>query len=150
MAASAEIRVPLLDDDVVDLVARLPERFKIRGFETKGLLRRAMKGRVPEAILNRPKAPFSAPLRAWLRSDLTPMIAEHLDPGRVLERGLFNPGVVHRMVDEHRRGREDHSLRIWALLTLETWMREFCDGQDQYRMPDAFFPRSTDAVAEAL
>jgi asparagine synthase (glutamine-hydrolysing) len=149
MAASAEIRVPLLDESIVNLVASLPARYRIQGFDTKILLRRAMKGRIPDAILDRPKAPFSAPLRAWLRGDLGPLVDEHLDPGCVLERGLFNPGVVRRMVTEHRQGREDHSLRIWALLTLETWLREFCDG-DPYRMPATFsFPRSTDAVAEA-
>ncbi len=150
MAASVEIRVPLLDDDVVDLVARLPARFRIRGLDTKVLLRRAMKGRIPDSILNRPKAPFSAPLRAWLRGALTPLLSEYLDPGRVIERSLFNPGVVQRLVEEHRQGREDHSLRLWALLTLETWLQEFCDGRDRYRASDSGTePRSTAAVAEA-
>jgi len=150
MAASVEIRVPLLDEDVVDLVARLPARFKIRNLETKILLRRAMEGRIPESILRRPKAPFSAPLRAWLRGELKPLVSDYLDPGRVIERGLLNPAVVHRLVSEHRRGSEDHSLRIWALLTLETWLQEFCDGQDRYRVPDSIpVPHTAANVAGA-
>jgi len=149
MAASVEIRVPLLDDDVVDLVARLPARLRIHGVDTKILLRRAMRGRIPESILKRPKAPFSAPLRAWLRGPLRPLVSEYLDPGRVMERSLMNPGVVRRLVEEHRRGREDHSLRIWALLTLETWLQEFCDDRDRYRVPDLGPLPETVAVAEA-
>jgi len=150
MAASVEIRVPLLDEEVVDLVARMPARLKIRNLDTKILLRRAMRGRIPESILNRPKAPFSAPLRAWLRGELVPLVSEFLDPGRVIERGLLNPAVVHRLVSEHRRGSEDHSLRIWALLTLETWLQEFCDGQDRYRVPDSMpLPHAAGSVAEA-
>ena len=150
MAASVEVRVPLLDEDVVDLVARLPARFKIRNLDTKILLRRAMRGRIPESILRRPKAPFSAPLRSWLRGELVPLISDFLDPGRVIERGILNPASVHRLVSEHRRGSEDHSLRIWALLTLETWLQEFCDGQDRYRVPDSIpVPQSSDIVTEA-
>ncbi len=136
MAASVEVRVPLIDDDVVDLVARLPDSLRVDGMRTKVALRRAMKGRIPDAILNRPKAPFAAPLRSWLRHDLAPLVSEYLGPARILERGLLNPGVVYRMIREHRHGWEDHSLRIWALLTLEVWIQEFYDNRARFKMPD--------------
>ncbi len=135
MAASVEVRVPLLDDDVVDLVSRLPDSYKVRGLSTKLILREAMKGKIPEVILRRPKAPFAAPIRSWLRRDLAPVVEEYLSPGRVLSRGLLNPGVVHRMRREHRLGLEDHSLRIWALLTLEVWLQEFYDKRARFEMP---------------
>ncbi len=136
MAASVEVRVPLIDDDVVDVMARLPDGFKVRGLRTKIVLREVMKGRIPDAILRRPKAPFAAPIRSWLRRDLAPMVADALHPGRVLSRGLLNPAVVRRLILEHNRGFEDHSLRIWALLTLEVWMQEFFDNRSRYRMPE--------------
>jgi len=133
MAASVEVRVPLLDDPLVDLISRLPDRTKIQGHRTKAILRDAVADIVPEEVLHRPKAPFAAPIRAWLRKDLAPLVDEYLSPGRVSSRGLLNPGVVHRLVTEHRRGAEDHSLRIWALITLESWIQEFIEGRDRYR-----------------
>src|SRR6185503_18549540 len=136
MAASVEVRVPLLDHSVVDMVARLPDSAKIRGLRTKVLLRDAMKGRIPDAILRRPKAPFAAPIRSWLRRDMNEMVSEYLGPGRILARGLLNPAVTQRLLLQHRRGLEDHSLRIWALLTLEVWLQEFCDKQSRFQMPE--------------
>lgn len=136
MAASVEVRVPLIDDALVDMVARLPDKFKVRGLHTKVILRACMRGRIPDVILNRPKAPFSAPIRSWLRRDLAGMVKEYLDSGQVKARGFLDHRVVHRIIDEHRRGREDHSLRIWALLTLEVWSQEFIDGRARFRMPD--------------
>ncbi len=136
MAASVEVRVPLIDDEVVDLVARLPDRYKVDGLRTKVLLRRAMKGRIPDVILRRPKVPFAAPIRTWLRRDLAPMISDCLSPGQVLSRSLLNPGVVYRLLREHRQGWEDHSLRIWALLTLEIWVQEFYDNRSRFKMPE--------------
>jgi asparagine synthase (glutamine-hydrolysing) len=136
MAASVEVRVPLIDDDVVDFVARLSDSYKVQGLRTKVILREAMKGRIPDAVLRRPKAPFAAPIRTWLRRDLAPMIAECLSPSRIKARGLLNPAVVRRMLQEHQSGREDHSLRIWALLTLEIWLQEFFDKRSRFTMPD--------------
>ncbi len=136
MAASVEVRVPLLDHSVVDMISRLPDSAKIRGLRTKVLLRDAMKGRIPDAILRRPKAPFAAPIRSWLRRDMNEMVSEYLGPGRILARGLLNPAVTQRLLLQHRRGLEDHSLRIWALLTLEVWLQEFCDKQSRFQMSE--------------
>ena len=136
MAASVEVRVPLIDDAVVDMVARLPDSFKIRGSRTKVILREAMRGRIPPAILTRPKAPFAAPIRSWLRKDLDEMVGDFLSPTQIRSRGLLSPDVVERIIREHRQGREDHSLRIWALLTLEVWIREFLGMQDRFKAPD--------------
>jgi len=114
----------------------LPDSMKVRGLRTKVILREVMKNRIPDRILRRPKAPFAAPLRTWLRRDLKGLIGDYLSPGRVLARGILNPGVVHRMIQEHQQGREDHSLRIWALLTLEVWIQEFYDNRARFKMPD--------------
>jgi len=136
MAASVEVRVPLLDDDVVEYMTRLPGTAKIRGTRTKVALRAAMNGIVPEPILNRRKAPFSAPVRSWLRRDLAPLVDDLLHPRKVMDRGLLDPNVVRKLVAQHRKGEEDHSLRIWALLTLEVWMQEFIDDAGRFSLPE--------------
>jgi len=135
MAASVEVRVPLLDQEVVQLASQLPDSYKVAGMQTKVILREAMRGSLPEPILRRPKAPFAAPIRSWLRRDAAPMTEAYLSAGRVLRRGLLNPATVQRILAEHRSGREDHSLRIWALLTLEVWLQEFMDSPSRFQMP---------------
>ncbi len=135
MAASVEVRVPLLDDEVVEYATRLPGRAKVAGTRTKIALRAAMRGLVPNEIIDRPKAPFAAPVRSWLRRDLAPLIEELLCPRKVTERGLLDPGMVQRLVRDHRRGVEDYSLQIWAFLTLEIWMQEFLDNARQFTFP---------------
>jgi asparagine synthase (glutamine-hydrolysing) len=132
MAASVEVRVPLIDDTLVEYVAALPGEYKVRGGATKVILREAVREQIPDTILRRPKAPFSAPIRSWLRRDLSPMVDEYLGPSRLLERGLVSPEFVRGIVTSHRSGTEDHSLRIWALLTLEVWIQEFIDNRGRF------------------
>jgi asparagine synthase (glutamine-hydrolysing) len=95
-----------------------------------------MRGIVPDPILYRRKAPFSAPVRSWLRRDLAPLIDDLLHPRRLKDRGLLDPGMVQRLVAEHRSGEEDHSLRLWAFLTLEFWIQQFLDDANTYVEPD--------------
>jgi asparagine synthase (glutamine-hydrolysing) len=136
MAASVEVRVPLLDDELVDLVAKLPGNLRVTRAETKRVLRRAVRGRIPSAILSRPKAPFAAPIRSWMGDGCLPMIQDLLAPSRIRSRGLVDPAMVERMVMEQNRGEQDHSLRLWALLTLEVWMQEFIDDAKQSSAED--------------
>ena len=138
MAASVEVRVPLLDDNVVDVVSRLPGHLKVQGMATKVILRHALRGRIPDVVLSREKAPFAAPVRSWLRGPLAPMVGDLLNPVRVGARGLLDPILVQRMVEEHDRGAEDHSLRVWALLTLEIWLQEFFDTDVVYKRPEGW------------
>jgi asparagine synthase (glutamine-hydrolysing) len=132
MAASVEVRVPLLDDELVDTVCRLPGRFKVHGTSTKVVLRKALRGRIPAVILKRRKAPFSAPIRSWLRGSLGETVSDLLHPSRIRARGLLNPAMVERIVLENASGIEDHSLRIWALLTLELWFQQFLDDRGRF------------------
>jgi len=127
MAASTEVRVPLLDDELVALSARIPPELKLRRFTRKYVLKRAMEGVLPRAVIYRPKAGFGAPIRAWLTHDLKPMIDDLLSPEKIVSRGLFDPAEVRRLIDANDKGSEDNALRIWALLTLELWQEEFLD-----------------------
>jgi asparagine synthase (glutamine-hydrolysing) len=129
MAASAEVRVPLLDDEVVELSGRIPPELKLRRMTRKYIFKRSQVGRLPKEVIWRPKAGFGAPVRAWLEGDLRPMVDDMLSPESVRSRGLLDPGEVQRIIRANRSGQEDNALRIWALLTLEIWQRTFLDGE---------------------
>jgi asparagine synthase (glutamine-hydrolysing) len=133
MAASTEVRVPLLDDEVVELAARVPASLKLNGTKRKYIFKKAMEGVLPGSVIWRPKAGFTAPARAWLAGPLRPLVDELLSPQAVRRRGLFEPGEVSRLIDANTRGEADNALRIWTLLTLELWQRIFVDGD---RPPD--------------
>jgi asparagine synthase (glutamine-hydrolysing) len=128
MAASTEVRVPLLDDEVVDLANRIPPGLKLRGMTRKYVLKRAMQDVLPESVIWRPKAGFGAPLRAWMGGELRPLIDDCLSPATVRERGLFDPAAIGRLLSDNEAGTADNALRIWALVVLELWQRTFADG----------------------
>lgn len=129
MAASIESRVPFLDHPLVEFAARMPERMKLRGLTTKWVLREAMKDRLPEEILSRKKMGFPVPVGTWFRGSWRHLLDEFVTSERALARGLFEPDVVRRLVCGHIGG-ENHTERLWALLTLEIWQRIFLDGED--------------------
>lgn len=127
MAASLEVRVPLLDLEIVRFMAGVPTGLKLRGLTTKYLFKRALAGLVPDEVIRRRKAGFGAPIRQWLRADLAPLVADLLAPDRLRDRGLLDPAVVARMIRENAAGTHDHTYRLWAFLTLEMWLRNFVD-----------------------
>lgn len=132
MASSVEARVPFLDRELVEFVAaNVPPSLKIKGSlrpTTKYIFREAMASVLPPEVLAQPKAGFGAPVDYWLAHDLQPMVEDLLGETQLRRRGLFNPGVVRRLVDEHRSGQQDWSEQIWQLLTLELWLRAFVDS----------------------
>jgi len=128
MAASTEVRVPLLDDELVSLSSRIPADLKLKGLKRKYILKRSMQGTLPEEVIWRPKAGFGAPIRSWLSGDLKPMVEDLLSPDAVRARGLFDPAEVSRIAAANAAGSEDNALRLWALLTFELWQRAYLDG----------------------
>ena len=129
MAASIESRVPFLDHPLAEFAARMPERMKLRGLTTKYILRQAMKDRLPAEILSRKKMGFPVPVGTWFRGPWHHLLQEFVTSDRALSRGLFTPDVVRRLVAGHVAG-ENHTERLWALLTLEIWQRIFLDGEE--------------------
>lgn len=128
MAASTEVRVPLLDDEVVALAGKIPPELKLRRLTRKYLFKKSMESTLPKNIVHRPKAGFGAPVRSWLVGDLKPMVDDMLSPANVSARGLFDPGEVQRLIRMNAEGRADHALQLWALLTLELWQQTFLDA----------------------
>jgi asparagine synthase (glutamine-hydrolysing) len=127
MAASIEARVPLLDHRIVEFALSLPPHYKLRRGRTKLILRRAMRGRLPEEVLNRPKEGFSIPLKHWLRGPMRPLMTDLLSADCVRRRGYFEPQTVEHWVSEHLQGRANHSHRLWGLMVFELWHRHMLD-----------------------
>ena len=129
MAASVESRVPFLDHEFVEQVAAMPGRYKLRGWQTKAVLREALRGLIPREILARKKMGFPVPLGGWLRGRYWPLVQHLLLEPRALDRGLFNPEFVLQLAREHHSGAWDHSDRLWLLINLEIWQRIFLEGE---------------------
>ena len=127
MAHGVEIRVPLLDLDLVAWAARLPARTKLRGGTTKWALRKAIEHELPAAILARPKAGFGVPLRSWLRGRMRPMMEELTSTAVISARGTLDPAAVARLRDDTMSGKRDGSYTLMAVMAIELWSREFID-----------------------
>jgi asparagine synthase (glutamine-hydrolysing) len=145
MASSVEVRVPLLDDELVELAARIPSGLKLHGLKRKYVFKRSQDDALPREIVWRKKAGFTAPVRSWLERDLAPLVDDLLSRETIARRGLFQPDAVERMAAQNTAGQADHSLRLYALLTLELWLREFVDRR--WRFEDLATARYVGAVA---
>lgn len=129
MAAGVEIRVPLIDRDLVNFVMQLPTSIKQHGTTGKWVFKRAMEGLLPHDVIYRPKTGFGAPLRKWLHGPLAPLIDDCLNPTRLRSRGLFDPSAVADLLAQDRAGRIDAVYSIFGLVCIELWCRQFVDGQ---------------------
>jgi asparagine synthase (glutamine-hydrolysing) len=127
MANSLEARSPFLDHKLMEFAASLPADLKLRGMETKYLLKHTLSDIVPKEILHRKKMGFGVPIDVWFRNDLKEMAYDLLLGKRCVERGYFKKESVQRLLDEHVSEQYDHSYRIWALLFMELWHKMFID-----------------------
>jgi asparagine synthase (glutamine-hydrolysing) len=137
MANSLETRAPLLDHRLIEFAQTIPASFKLRGLETKYILKRAAEGLIPDEIISRPKQGFDAPIRRWFNHELREMLDDTLTDSRARSRDDINHRAVLALLDEHRRGARDHARRLWSLLTLELWRRQFIDRPPQPRFTGA-------------
>jgi asparagine synthase (glutamine-hydrolysing) len=148
MAASIESRVPFLDHRLVEFAAGLPDAWKLSGLTTKRVLREAMKGVLPQSILDRPKMGFPVPLGEWLRGGWNSVAADVLLDRRSRERGIIDPAAVGRLLRDHASGRASGADRLWSLLNLELWFRTFIDKQGVQTLPTPH-PVQSDAYSVA-
>lgn len=128
MAVSLECRVPLLDHELVELAARMPESLKLKGGELKHVMKAALKHTLPDDILHRKKRGFGTPMGAWLKRDLAKVMRELLSPECVQRRGLFDHAFIQRLIADHDANRVDGTDQLLALMNLEIWSRLFIDG----------------------
>ena len=127
MATSLECRVPLLDHELVELAARMPESVKIRNGRLKHAMKNALAGVLPSDILDRKKRGFGTPMGAWLKADLKPLLTRLLDESTVAHRGLFDFGEVRALMADHESNRIDGTDQLLSLMNLEIWSRIYLD-----------------------
>jgi len=128
MANSLEARSPFLDHNLMEFAASLPSDLKLRGIETKYLLKHILSEILPKEILQRRKMGFGVPLDIWFRRDLREMAYDTLLDKRCIERGYFRRESIQELLDDHISSQMDNSYRIWSLLFLELWHRMFIDS----------------------
>jgi asparagine synthase (glutamine-hydrolysing) len=125
MAHSLEVRPPLLDHRIVEFAARLPERLKLRGVTGKYLLKQTMRGKVPDCVIDRPKAGFDIPAHAWFRGILKPLLYETLTRNAVESTGIFEFAATERLIRDHMKERVNAGYQLWGLLTLFLWLKKW-------------------------
>jgi asparagine synthase (glutamine-hydrolysing) len=123
MATGVEVRVPLLDPNLVSLAARLPTNYKQRGRIGKWILKKAMEDHLPRDVIYRPKSGFGAPLRRWLHRDLRDIVGDTLSASNIQRRGLFDANGVQALLELDRDGRIDASYPLLGLVMIELWLR---------------------------
>jgi asparagine synthase (glutamine-hydrolysing) len=123
MAASLEVRCPLLDHELAGVAATIPHAWKMRDRKGKRILLKALGDRLPSELLTRPKQGFGIPLCDWFRGPLREFLWDHLNSPTFLQRGIVRREFVMHLLEEHDRGRRDNSYWLWWLLMLELWFR---------------------------
>ena len=148
MAHALEVREPLMDHPLVEWAASLSSNVKVRGGESKWLLKKAMEPHLPHAIMYRPKMGFAVPLVRWFRGPLRERVKAALLDGELGRTGFFNRPYLEHLVDAHASGRRDYSGPLWSLLMFEAFLRQAgtTESSDAVR-PAAAAARDVEAVA---
>jgi asparagine synthase (glutamine-hydrolysing) len=121
MAVSLEVRAPFLDPGVVEHANALPSNRKFVPGNRKRILKHALRGKLPDGVLDRPKKGFGMPVARWLRGPLRETVDRLLGKPFLRRQGLFRPAAVRRLVDGHLSGRADERKRLWTLLVFQHW-----------------------------
>ena len=127
MASSVEVRVPFIDKEVIEVAMRISGGLKYRKRESKYILKKVAEKYLPKDIIYRPKASFGAPIRSWISGALKDIVDDILSEENIKKRGLFDSGYVRKLIDDDRKGSSDNAYRIYQLLTIELWFREYLD-----------------------
>ncbi len=123
MAHSLEVREPLMDHELVEWLGTLPSHLKMRGGESKFLLKKSMEPKLPHSVLYRPKMGFAVPLARWFRGPLRERVHNSLLGGQLADSGMFNQATIKGLIDQHDSGARDHSTPLWTLLMYEAFLR---------------------------
>ena len=127
MAEGLEVRVPFLDLDLIEFVARIPNRYKQKGSHGKWILKKAMEPFLPKNIIYRPKTGFGVPLRRWLKDDLRELLGDLLSVDSINKRGLFSSQSIQKLISDNDNGKIDASYTLLSLLCIEIWCRAYID-----------------------
>ncbi|MBN2575913.1 MAG: asparagine synthase (glutamine-hydrolyzing) [Deltaproteobacteria bacterium] len=128
-AVGLEVRAPFLDTALIDFACSLPAHMRLRWRSPKFILKRAMRGRLPKAILGRSKQGFAVPVARWMREDLAPALRDELAPEKLRREGCFEPSFVEGLLGEHLSGRRDRRKALWTLFVFERWRARWAAGR---------------------
>jgi len=131
MAASLEVRCPLLDHELAEMAAGLPHHWKIANGKGKQILLKAVGDRLPPEIVARPKMGFGVPLADWFRGPLRALLWDHLTSPAFLQRGIVSPQFLRHLLEEHQRGRRNNHHLLWSMLVLEIWFQRIGQTSSQ-------------------
>lgn len=130
MANGVEVRVPLIDNEVVDFMNKQPVNQKSRGRTRQYMLRKSLEDLLPRDVIYRKKGGFGVPIRSWVRRDLKEMIRDLLSERQVRDRGFFDPSAVKYLIDQNQKGWQDFSYLIYFPLSFEVWCEQFLENRD--------------------
>jgi asparagine synthase (glutamine-hydrolysing) len=125
MACSLEVRAPFLDYTLVEFLNGIPPDLKLRGMQTKYILKRAMGSLLPPGIAGRGKKGFGIPVAKWFRSELRELAGDVLSESRIRRQGILDWPVVARLLDEHWNGVRDNRKQLWTLFVFQLWFDRF-------------------------
>jgi asparagine synthase (glutamine-hydrolysing) len=125
MACSLEIRAPFLDHELVEFVMGLPSEWKLKGFTSKYILKRAVKKWLPDEIIKRPKKGFGVPIAKWVKGPLKELFEDLLSSDRIRREGFFNPEYVTTLLQHHLLNKRDNRKQLWTLLVWELWLERY-------------------------
>lgn len=125
MAASIEARMPLMDHKLAEFASSLPDNYRVRGRQTKWILREAMKSLLPKEILERPKVGFRVPVNEWFQGEMKDYLYETLCGAQSMTKDFYQAPVLEKYIADHASGRQNHEKLLWSLLNLELWYREY-------------------------
>ena len=127
MSASLEVRVPFLNRDLLDFATQLPLELKLKRLTTKYLLKKSMRGILPDRVINRPKKGFNMPVAEWLTSSLRELLLDMLAKERIVRQGFFDYSYIHQLLDDHFARRRDNRKLLWTLLMFQLWYQRYVE-----------------------
>jgi len=127
MAHSFEARVPFLDKEVVEFMADVPSKLKMKGLRTKYILKKTLERLLPKEILKKKKGGFNVPIPSWIRNSLKDAVMDTLSPSKIRSLGYFNEKNVSQILKMHIEGKMDYSRNIWGLFMFMLWYNEYID-----------------------
>jgi asparagine synthase (glutamine-hydrolysing) len=133
MASGLEVRVPLLDPDLIRFAASIPTGFKHKGNVGKAIFKKALEPYLPHSVIYRKKAGFGAPLRRWLHNELHDFVRDTLSAKALDKRGIFDASAVTRLIEWDKSGRVDAAYTIFSILCIELWATQFVDARAAVR-----------------
>jgi asparagine synthase (glutamine-hydrolysing) len=125
MACSLEVRAPLLDHEFVEFVMGLPSKWKLNGFTSKYILKKAMKNFLPDEVIQRKKKGFGVPIAKWVKGPLKELFGDLLSADRIRREEFLNPEYVSSLLQDHLQNKKDNRKQLWTLLVWELWVNRY-------------------------